>query len=241
MNQLEKARIKLIEIMNENGWANEQINVVSARTLTANEAIGTPERDDYPILKGKEVMIEASFRGSKGQAFTDQPGSRSGSLKEIMELPLNTNLERAVFIATANAMLKALNKIDKTVHCRNEEPKECAKHMVGYIKEKFGNPKIAFIGLQPGMIAELSQYFAMKAVDLDPDNIGKKFNSVIIQDVSHTKEIIDWADIILATGSTSVNDSMEQFIGDKPVVFFGVTISAIAYLNNLNQYCHCGH
>ena len=60
---------------------DEQITVVSARTLSAKEAIGNPDRDDFPLLKGKEFMVEASFRGAKGQAFTDMPGNYKGYLK----------------------------------------------------------------------------------------------------------------------------------------------------------------
>ncbi len=241
MDILEKTRQKLIDIMKTMDLAEEQVNIVSARPLTAKEAIGSPDRNDYPILKGKEVMIEADFRGAKGQAFTDQPGNYSGSLKDILNLPLNTNCERAIFIATANAMLRSLGLIDKTVHCRDKEPGDCVRQLVDYIRQRFGNPRIAFIGMQPGMIEELCKHFDMRVVDLDPENIGKKFETVVIEDVSHTQEIIDWGDIILATGSTSVNDSLKNFINEKPAVFYGVTVAGIAYLNGLEQYCACGH
>jgi hypothetical protein len=40
---------------------DETVHVVSARTLSAKEAIGNPERKDCFLLKRKEVMIEASF------------------------------------------------------------------------------------------------------------------------------------------------------------------------------------
>ena len=71
--------------MHEKQLADELVSVVNARTLSADEAIGAPERSDYPIQKGKEVMVEATFKGFKGQAFTDQPGTFSGSLREILE------------------------------------------------------------------------------------------------------------------------------------------------------------
>ncbi len=40
--------------------------------LNPKEAIGTPDRNDYPILKGKELIIEATFKDAKGQSFTDE-------------------------------------------------------------------------------------------------------------------------------------------------------------------------
>ena len=241
MNILAEARRTMEEMMSQMNWNEEKVQVICARPLTAVEAIGAPERQDYPILKGKEFMIEADFRGYKGQAFTDHPGIYSGSLKEILDLPLNNNFERAVLIATLNAILRSLGKIEKTVHCRDKEPGECARQLVEYVRQRFGNPRIAFVGFQPGMIAALSKKFVLRVVDLDVENIGKQFEGTLIEDASHTQEIIDWSDIVLATGSTAVNDTIGNFIGDKPAVFYGISGSGIAYLKGLERYCHCGH
>lgn len=238
---LETSRCKLADIINKMAWQDKHIEVVSARSMTPDEAIGQPERQDYPILIGKEVMVEANFLGCKGQAFTDQPGIYTGTLKEVLALSLNSNFERAVFTATLNALLRALQRVDKTVHCRDQEPGECARQFAEYVQERFGNPRIAFIGLQPGMVAALAKRFALRVTDLNPDNIGKVIENVVVEDVAHTQEIIDWGDIVLATGSTVVNDSIGEIIGKKPVIFYGVTIAGIAYLNGLEQYCYCGH
>lgn len=241
MDLLKTTQKQIEKIVNEMSWQDEKISIVNTRALTVDEAIGNPEREDYPIQKGKEVMLETTFRGSKGQAFTDQPGNFTGTLQDVLNLPLQSNFERAVFVATLNAVLRSLGKIDKTVHCRDKEPGICAQHLVGVIRERFGNPRIAFIGLQPGMVEALIKEFDVRVTDLDPDNVGKTKFGVLIEDVSHTQEIIDWGDIVLATGSTSVNASLSDPIGTKPVIFFGVTIAGIAYLNGLEQYCHCGH
>ena len=231
----------LVNLMNEEQLGDELVSVVNAKTLSAKEAIGAPERSDYPIQKGREVMVEATFKGFKGQAFTDQPGTLNTTLREILEHTPASNFERAVFVATTNAVLRALGKIDKTIHCKDKEPGLCAKQLVHYVRERFGNPKIAFIGLQPGMVAELSQVYAMRVVDLDPENIGRRFASVIVEPVANTSAIIEWCDIVLATGSTAVNDTLKSLIGIRPIVFYGVTVSGLAYINNLEQYCHCGH
>jgi len=95
--------------------------------------------------------------------------------------------------------------------------------------------------LQPGMVAALSQEFEIRVVDLDPDNIGKIKAGVLIEDVSHTEEILEWGDIILATGSTSVNDSLAGLLGSKPIIFYGVTIAGLSYLHGFEQYCPCAH
>lgn len=241
MELLEKMREQLRQIMLAEGWDSEKIQVLSARPLTPEEAIGSPERRDYPILKGKEVMLEATFHGERGQAFTDMPGNFTATLGDVLALPLDNNFERAVLIASLNAVLRSLKRIDKTVHCRDEEPGRCARHMAEYVRERFGNPRIAFIGLQPGMVASLSEHFRLRVTDLDPENVNQTRNGVLIEDATHTPEILEWSDIVLATGTTAVNNTLGGIIGNKPVIFYGVTIAGIAHLEGYDQFCFCGH
>ncbi|MBC7341874.1 MAG: hypothetical protein H5U02_05430 [Clostridia bacterium] len=219
----------------------EEVQVVSARSLTPEEAIGRPERQDFPLLKGKEVMIQATFKGACGQAYTDMPGSYRGTLKEVLSLELGDNCQRAIFVATLNAVLRHLKLVDKTIHCRDQEPGQCAANLVTYVRERFGNPRIAFIGLQPAMVERLASHFPIRVTDLDPENIGQHKCGVMIEDVSFTAEIIDWSDLVLATGTTVVNDTLAGIIGKKPVIFYGVTIAGIAHLLGYEQYCFCGH
>lgn len=232
---------RFFNLIKEKNLMSSKVEVVSARTLTPQEVIGRPERDDFPLLKGKEVMLQADFKGSLGQAFTDMPGNYSGSLQEILAIPLDNNFKKAVFIATLNAVLRYLNYISKTVHCKDKEPGECAAHLVDYIKERFGNPRIAFIGMQPAMVEALSTHFKIRVADLDPDNIGQKKCGVLIEDAVHTKEILSWADVILATGTTVVNNTLTSLLIEKPIIFYGVTIAGVAYLKGYEQYCFCGH
>jgi len=232
---------RFFNLIKEKNLMSSKVEVVSARTLTPQEVIGKPERDDFPLLKGKEVMIQADFNGGLGQAFTDMPGNYSGSLREILTMSLDNNFKRAVFIATLNAVLRYLNYISKTVHCKDKEPGECAARLVDYIKERFGNPRIAFIGMQPAMAEALVAQFEIRVVDLDPDNVGQKRCGVVIEDVAHTKEVLSWADVILATGTTVVNDTLTSLLIEKPIIFYGVTIAGVAYLKGYEQYCFCGH
>ena len=232
---------KFFNLIKEKNLMSSKVQVVSARTLTPQEVIGKPERQDFPLLKGKEMMIQADFKGSLGQAFTDMPGNYSGALQEILAMPLDNNFKRAVFIASINAVLRYLNYISKTVHCRDKEPAECDAHLVDYIKERFGNPRIAFIGMQPAMVEALATQFEIRVVDLDPDNVGQKRCGVLIEDVAYTKEILSWADIVLATGTTVVNNTLTSLLIEKPIIFYGVTIAGVAYLKGYEQYCFCGH
>lgn len=232
---------RFFNLIKDKDLISSKVEVVSARTLTPQEVIGKPERDDFPLLKGKEVMLQANFKRSLGQAFTDMPGNYSDTLKEIFDMSLDNNFKRAVFIATLNAVLRYLNYISKTVHCKDKEPAKCAAHLVDYIKGRFGNPRIAFMGMQPAMVEALVAQFEMRVVDLDPDNVGQKKYGVPIEDVAYTKEILSWADLILATGTTVVNDTLTPLLIRKPIIFYGVTIAGVAYLKRYGQYCFCAH
>jgi hypothetical protein len=220
---------------------DETIHVVSARTLSAKEAIGNPERKDFPLLKGKEVMIEASFKGSKGQAYTNMPGYFSGLLRDVVQIPLATNFDRAVLVASLNAVMRSHGLIANTTHCTDNEPEICAQQLSDTISSSFGHPKIAFVGFQPAMIAHLSKSFKLRVVDLDEDNIGKEKFNIIIEGPDNTEDVLSWSDIILATGSTYVNTTITRFLGKKPIIFYGVTIAGIAKHYGFERYCPCSH
>lgn len=218
---------------------DETVKIVSARPLSPEEAIGKPDRTDYPILKGKEVMVEAVFRNARAHAFTDTPGDFQGTLQKVLDLGLKTNFERAVFISTLNAVMRDAGKISNTVHCKDSEPRQCAKQLPSFVAEHFGKPKIAFVGYQPGMIEELSQSFLMRVIDLDEDNIGADRFGILIEGPEHTNDVLSWGDIILATGSTCVNGTIVSFLNKKPVVFYGITVAGPAAVNGYHRFCPC--
>jgi hypothetical protein len=57
----------------------------------------------------------------------------------------------------------------------------------------------------------------------------------------NTGSNLKWCDIVLATGTTVVNNTIDLFITDKPVIFYGITISGTASLLGLKNFCACGH
>ncbi len=218
---------------------DEHVEVIWARTLTPKEAIGTPDRTDFPLLKGKEVMIEAVFQETRAHAYTDMPGHFRGSLRDVAQLPLKNNFERAVFIATFNAVMRRFGRTTNTVHCKDSEPTRCAEQLIGFVREHFGNPRIAFVGYQPAMIDQLSRSFPLRVIDLDEDNIGTKRCGVLIEGPERTDEVLRWGDLILATGSTCVNGSIISFVGRKPGVFYGVTVAGAAVIKGYERFCPC--
>lgn len=214
---------------------------VKAKVLSTEEAIGNPEEDDFPLLKGKERLMEAVFLGARGQAFTDRFGDFEGTVAEVLSSILENNFRRAVFVATLNAMLRGLDLADKTIHCRDKEPTLCAGDLVLYLEERYQGARIAQIGFQPRMIDAVSQEFPFRAIDLDPENIGTRRVGVIIEGPEATEDAIRWADLLLVTGSTLVNGTIGAFLTEKPVIFYGTTIAGAASLMGWERFCGCGH
>jgi uncharacterized protein (DUF4213/DUF364 family) len=236
---------KFRSIVADNNLGDEKVQV-SIGTLTPQQAIGSPTRQDFPILIGREVMIEAQFRGSCGQAFTDGPREFSGSLRDVLGLSLESNEDRAVFIAALNAVMAYLGMAAKVRHCRNEEPEECAGEIAGYIKDEYGNVKVGLIGLQPAILERLAADLGTEKVrctDLNSKNVGSGKSGVEIWDGgTDTGRLIDWADLLLVTSSTIVNDSFDDIregaaARGRRLIIFGVTGAGAAALLGLERVC----
>jgi len=238
MNIYEELREALRKEIQKHNLSGQNISV-RCKALSALEAIGKPEHDDYPIIRGKEVMVEAVFEGAKGQAFSDEFENADYLVDDLLTIELNSNKRRASFISGLNAVFRHLNLCDKTIHCKDSEPKECAINLYDAIGSR---NNIFLVGYQPRFLEIIALRYNVRIVDLDQDNIGSDVFGIIIEPPEMTPDAIKWCDLILATGSTVVNGTIANFLNrDKPVLFYGVTISAAATILNLNTYCHCGH
>ncbi len=216
---------------------------IKARVLSAEEAIGNPENYDFPILKGKEKIMEADFMGFKGQAFTDMHGGYKGSLEGVFNLKSCNNYRRALQVSTINALARYWKLVNNTEHCKDEMPGICASKINDFIQQEYpGTEKITIVGYQPAIIDALSKKYNVRVLDLDIDNIGKEKLGVKIEDGEKNKEsALAWADLVLATGSTLVNGTIDEIIsyaGNKnKVIFYGVTIAGAAALAGLKRIC----
>ena len=79
---LEEFRDEIHALAAEHGLNDAAVTVL-AKPLTPEEAIGKPERRDFPILEGKERVIEATVLGTRGQAFTDSASDFAGQLRDV--------------------------------------------------------------------------------------------------------------------------------------------------------------
>lgn len=236
-----KPLLETIHAITVDLWAREGILkegiTVTAAPLSVKEAIGDPDGDDFPIQKGKEKLVEAVFRDARGQAFTDHFGNFTGTLDEVAALPLTTNRNRAVFISTLNAVCRSLGLCSNTVHCRDKGPGLCAKEVYETIEARHGRCNVTIIGFQPALAEAMSQRTDVRLIDLDPDNVGKTKRGVFVEGGEATRDAVNWADLLLVTGTTLGNGTIDMFLTGKPVLFYGTTIAGAAALMGLSRYC----
>ncbi|RZB34696.1 MAG: hypothetical protein SRB1_00464 [Desulfobacteraceae bacterium Eth-SRB1] len=219
---------------------------IKTRILKPAEAIGNPDRKDFPLLKGKEVLMEALFMKAKGHAYTDAPSEFSGPLRKIFDFQLDDSRGKALFIASLNAVMRHLYPDMATVHCKDNEPEECAEKMAEFIKTLKPNT-FGLIGLQPAILDSMVKRLGAKnvsCIDRDEDNRGKiKYNVPIgWGDNEGMEKVFKKSDLVLATGSSAVNGSLVDILRfsknyNKPIYFFGVTIAGIARLMELKSLC----
>jgi hypothetical protein len=236
-------REKFMALIKENGLESEEV-IIRAAPLSVEEAIGKPEDRDYPLITGRERLMQAQFRGCYGQAFTDIYDNYDGCLSDVATMVLSDNFWRAVFIASLNAVMRYLGRVSGTVHCKDEEPRRCAAELADYVAETYGRPRIALVGFQPRMIEALSSRFEVRVTDLDESNIGTEKFGVAVRGPEKTEENLDWCHIALVTGTTVVNATIGpvlNMIQDKEIIFYGTTIAGAAELLGLKRFCSCGH
>lgn len=249
MNILEKACQELSRIAHDQNLVDDFIRV-KAGPISPLQAIGTPVRQDYPLLTGKEVIVEAEFRGGFGQAFTSQPRLYEGSLREVLELPLGEPGNRAILLSTLNAVASHLGLANRVRHCRNEEPEECAVKIAKELLERFGRIRIGMIGYQPAILEHLAEVFDagnVACTDLNPANIGQKRYGVDIWDGgTRTIELINWCELVLVTSSTLANDTFDVIEAaarerGKKLMNFGITGAGVSALLGIERICFNGH
>jgi hypothetical protein len=240
---------KFHKIIDEHDLGNELIEV-TVGTLTAEQAIGDPARKDFPLLEGREVMIEAQFKDSFGQAFTDRPHEFKGSLNDVLNLGLNTNDERAIFDAALNAVMADLNLVTGVRHCHDEEPEKCAAEIAQRILTDYGKVRVGLIGFQPAILDNLVKTFGadnVRCTDLNLKNIGtRKYGAELWDGRTETARLINWCDIPLATSSTIVNDTFDGIKAEadargRKLIVFGVTGAGVSAMLGLERLCFQPH
>jgi uncharacterized protein (DUF4213/DUF364 family) len=242
---LQEAKVKFVQIATTKDLLDAEA-AVSVTPLTAEEAIGHPSRRDFPIVEGKERVVEATFRGAKAHAFTDSPRDFKGTLRDVLALDLSTNQNRAVFIAVLNAALRSLGRIETSLHCRDDDPEKCAKELASRLRNKWGKVVVGLVGFNPAIAEALVESFGVDKVcisDLNRKNVQTvKFGVTIWDGKGQTEELIRQSDAVLVTGTTLVNGTFDGIWGwvqsyGSEYVIYGVTGAGVCELMNWNRMC----
>jgi len=242
---LQRARRALSRIIADHRLGREAVRV-AVEPLSPEQAIGRPCRPGFALAEGQEVMVEAEFRGTFGQAFTDHPRSFEGTIEDVQHLALDTNDNRAVFISTLNAVASHLGMIEGTQHCRDDDPERCGSEIASRLLRDFGEVRIGLVGFQPALLAHLAEHFGannIRCTDLNRRNIGSRRYGVDIDDGrTATGHVVNWSDLLLVTGSAIVNNTFDDISeaaasGEKALLVFGVTGAGTAALLGLKRVC----
>ena len=245
---LDEARTRLRRIVEDEGLLDESVTVL-ATPLTPEEAIGTPGRRDFPILIGKERVVEATILGARGQAFTDSPRETISTLREVLDREPETNAGRAILVATINATLARLGRADGTVHCMDDEPEQCARELADEVHRRAPDAEVGLIGLNPAIAERLIDRLGpnqVRITDLNPDHVGTtRWGVEIWNGATHTEELVDASTFVVFTGTTLVNGTFDAILDrvrsqGKGYLTYGMTVSGVAALLGLERICPRG-
>jgi hypothetical protein len=245
---LEQTREPFQALATQAGLIGADVTIL-ATPLSPEEAIGTPGRRDFPILVGRERVIEARVGDGRGHAFTDTAREFVGPLAEVITIGFSGNGNRAIYVAALNATLRHLGRVAGTVHCRDDDPERCGDEIARTLAPRLGaHGVVGLIGCNPAIAAHLVDQFGagrVRIADLDPDTIGRQRSGVEVWDGStRGGELIEQAEVVLYTGTTLVNgtfDGITERLRDlgKVGVVFGVTAAGVAELLGLERLCPC--
>ena len=223
------------------------INIVEKNSLQ-HENIEVKTHLSSP--HGEETLIEADFKGNKGQAFSTGAINFQGKIEDILNIDLNTSENRALFIACTNAVLKHLNLIEGTVHCNGKEAKRCAQRIAYGFSRRYGMfLTVGMVGLQPIIAEALIKKIGKENIRIcDGKNKDKNFYGVLIEDERNMKDIVAGSFLTLANGNAIADGKIDEIIKtfkednkSRIVIFYGVTIASAQKLLGLKRICFESH
>jgi len=242
---LETVKAAFAAIAAEHNLLDAEV-VLTVSPLSAEEAIGHPTRRDFPIVEGKERVIEATVKGARGQAFTDSPREFCGSLRDVLARPLSSNYDRSLFLAALNAALRLLGVIDAILHCRDEDPEKCAKELAGHVMNKNPSATVGLIGLNPALAEALVGTFGpenVRITDMNRKNIAAvRFGVTVWDGRTQTEELIRQSNVVVVTGTTLANGTFDGIWNSiqanrRDYVIYGVTAAGVCKLMGWDRMC----
>lgn len=166
-------------------------------------------------------IVEVNLRGCKGRAFSFVSVRPSTiSLKDILHMSLFSLKDKAIFVATLNALYRYQGKVNATLHCIDRVA--CAERFVSTIEGTWGEVKICM-----GSVDDIFLSFLSKNFD------------VAFLNYFDERKLLKEADIFILSGKNLLDGSLSKFLSlGKPVICYGPTmISSSFILDDVEGYC----
>ncbi len=223
--------------------------ILEIRVLSPKEALGDPEgRENFPLARGKEHLMEATFEGAIGQAFTPQPSAWSGTVGEWLRLDPEEPKEQPLVLAGINALARHMQLVEgATRHCRDEGPARCAHVFEQRLRERLGETGYLLqVGLQPAILSAAVHALGaprVRLLDLQPDNVGRVVEGVHIGDGERDFDAsLAGVRLALVTGSSWANGTFGAIASKLEragigAVLYGTTAAGPAALMGLERWC----
>jgi hypothetical protein len=242
---LDEGREKLLRVPGVGDLLDAPV-VVEVRPVRRQGTRGPGGNGGTAAVTGERVLIEAAVDGTTGEAFADSAEEFSGSLREAFEVPLDTESNRAVFLATANAALHRLGHLDEATHCREHLGRTCGDQIASIIWDRWGDVPVALIGLNPRIAESLIETFGpanIRLADLDPEKVGTVLLGVEIRDAEKDIEtIMQQARIAVVSGTLMVKGAFDRVHDEarrrrRFLAVYGATGAGICSLLEINRVC----
>jgi hypothetical protein len=142
-----------------------------------------------------------------------------------------------------------MGKIDRTLHCRDEDPEKCSREVAAHLRDEIGWARVGLIGLNPAIAENLARVFGagnVRITDLDPANIGEeRFGVTVWSGGTRTEDLVRESDGVLVTGTTLVNGTFDGILRTakkhgRGCIVYGVTAAGVSLLAGLERICPYG-
>jgi hypothetical protein len=190
-----------------------------------------------------EVKLTARYEGAIGECYSCCPGEFTGTLSQIAALDIEGDpVARSIYIAATNAVMNKYELADECLSCDEADERRCAEQAANQYKRNNGKVNVLLAGYQPHMMETLAARFPLRVLDLDPENIGKTFFGVTVEDGKAAyADATRWAEVILCSGSSLANGTFFDYAKlPKDVAFYGTTIAGAARVFGLKRLCPFG-
>lgn len=196
-----------------------------------------PENEPLSTVARPEYCVTAELCGTKGEAYTEEASSFSGTLKEALEIPPSEKGISAITAAALNAAICYLGLAPGAFPEGEEARVAYADALCRYVTEHFGKSNIILVGYDGYLVKRfMEEGLDFWTMDLDPANITQnRFHHVVVNNAKRNRESsFVWGKSFLITGSSLCNGTILHYLNsEKELLFYGITIAGAATILKL--------